>query len=286
VIIVLAVRGVPDLTMHDHLCFVYDQDVDVRQALLEYALTGLARRERVCVFSMPGAASAEIEADLSARGLPVADLVARGMLVLASAEHAYPVAGFLAADQRLTGYVDAVQTALAGGHTGLRVYVETQLLLAHPDVLAAWPAYELRIDVLVKQLPLTAVCAYDARRWTANNLVLAATVHTQQSRELTTFRLHAGRDGALRLSGELDFLTANHLYRLVVRTAPTRPSAVLDLSGIRFMDVTGARTIGTACEAIAGRHGPTVLRGASPLLRRIWAPATWSEIFPHVIIED
>jgi len=59
--IVLAVRGVSDLTVHDHLCFVYERDVDVRPALLKYVLAGLARRERVCVSTMPGAASAAID---------------------------------------------------------------------------------------------------------------------------------------------------------------------------------------------------------------------------------
>jgi hypothetical protein len=286
VIIVLAVRGVSDLAMHDHLCFVYDRDADARQALLEFTLAGLARWERVCVVTVPGAASAALDDDLRQSGLPLDDLVGDGMLVLDSAEKTYLNGGVFDADERLAAYTVAARAAMAEGYTGLRVYVETHFLLEHPGALASWPGYELRTDLLSKQFPITAVCGYDARRWTTSNLELAETVHTRRSRNHSRFRLHAGRDGTLRLSGDIDFLAANQVYRLLVRTAPCWPAAVLDLSGIRFIDVSGARSIGTACEAIADQHGPTTLRGATPLLRKIWKSAAWSDFFPHVILEE
>jgi anti-anti-sigma factor len=166
------------------------------------------------------------------------------------------------------------------------VYVDTGFLLGHPGAVAAWPGYELRADLLAKQLPITAVCAYDGRRWTPGDLFRAEAVHTRRSRDHGAFRMHPGRDGALRLSGEIDSLAADEVYRLLVVTAPSRPSDVLDVRGVSFVDVCGARTIGTACQDISGRHGPTRLRGVPPLLRRIWESATWSASFPSVCLED
>ncbi|GIE99460.1 MEDS domain-containing protein [Paractinoplanes rishiriensis] len=282
----LAVRGVPDLTVHDHLCFVYDRDAEVRQALVEYALAGLARWEQVRVFTVPGAASATILDDLRDVGLPVDDLVDYGLLIVDSAESAYLAEGVFDADERLERCAGAARSAIAQGHTGLRVYVETHFLLRHPDALSAWPAYELHTDLLVKQLPITAMCGYDARRWPTRNLMLAEPLHTRRSRQHSAFRLNVGRDGTLRLSGDVDFLTAAQVDRLLAQTAPSRPTAVLDVSGVCFIDVSGARAIGRFCEAIADEHGPTTLRGATPLLRKIWKPAGWSEYFPHAILED
>src|SRR5690349_8958045 len=85
VTIVLAVRAVSDLTVHDHLCFVYDRPAEARQSLLDYVVAGLARCERVHVYREPGAPGATIEEDLRAAGLPVSDLMASGMLLVGSA---------------------------------------------------------------------------------------------------------------------------------------------------------------------------------------------------------
>ncbi|MFI5894056.1 MEDS domain-containing protein [Actinoplanes sp. NPDC051513] len=278
--------GVPGLAMHDHLCLVYDRDADARRALLDYAVAGLAQRERVCVLTGHDSATAGIGDDLRAVGLPLDDLVDRGMLVLGSAAEAYLDGGVLESDRRLDGYAEAARSAVAEGYTGLRVYAETQFLLGHPGALEAWPDHELRADLLVKQAPMTVVCAYDARRWTPGDLLLAETVHSRRSRDHRAFSLHGGRDGALRLSGDVDFLAADQVYRLLVGAAPGRPTAVLDVSGVTLIDVRGARGIGMACEAIAGRHGPTTVRGASPLLHKIWRPSSWSELFPNVILQD
>ncbi|WP_433361067.1 MEDS domain-containing protein [Actinoplanes sp. CA-142083] len=275
--------GVPGLAPHDHLCFVYDRDADARRAVLDYTVAGLARHERVCVLTAPGLATAAIGDDLRAAGVPVDVLVDLGMLVLGSAAEAYLE---VEADQRLDRLAQAARSAVADGFAGLRVYTETEFLLGDPRVPAVWPAYELRADLLIKQIPLTAVCAYDARRCTPGDLMLAGTVHSRRSHDHRAFSLHGGRDGALRLSGDIDFLAADQVYRLLVGAAPGRPSAVLDVSGVTLIDVKGARGIGMACEAIAGRHGPTTVRGASSLLHDIWRPHSWSKLFPNVVLQD
>lgn len=282
----LAVRAVSDLTVHDHLCFVYDRDAEARQSLLDYVVAGLARRERVQVYREPGAPGATMEGDLRAAGLPVGDLVDARMLLVGPARETYLADGRVDAAGLLETFAAATRSALADGLAGLRVYLETGFLLGRPDALAAWPGYELRVDLLAKQLPLTAVCAYDVRGWTPGHLALAESVHTRRSREHGAFRMHAGRDGTLRLSGEIDGYAADQVYRLLVKTAWSRPTPVLDVSGVSFVDVSGARSIGTACEAIAGRHGPTRLRAAPPMLRKIWESATWSTFFPSVRLED
>jgi anti-anti-sigma factor len=280
---VFAGCGVPDLSIHDHLCFVYGDHTEAQQALLEYVVAGLARRERVCVLA--DTADATIDADLRSVGVPVDALADAGVLIFGSAEEAYLAGGSFDADRTLERYAEAARAAVAEGFTGLRAYAESQFLLGRPDSLAAWPAYELRADLLATQLPITAVCAYDSRRWPADDLMMAETVHTRRSRNQTAFGLHAGRDGALRLSGEIDFCAARQLHRLLVSTAPTRTRPVLDVSGVTFIDVSGARSLGTACEDVAGRLGPTTVRGATPLLRQIWDLTSWSDSFPNVIIE-
>lgn len=277
--------GVPDLSIHDHLCFVYGDHTEAQQALLEYVVAGLARHERVCVFATADAASATADVELRRVGVPVDALTEAGALIFGSAEEAYLAGGSFDADRCLRRYAEAAWAAVADGFTGLRAYAESQFLLDRPDSLAAWPAYELRADLLASRLPITAVCAYDSRRWPDDELMMAETVHTRRSRDHTTIRLHTGRDGALRLSGEIDFCASRQLRRLLVTTAATRTSPVLDVSGVTFIDVSGARNLGAACEDVAGRLGPTTIRGATRLLRQIWELTSWSDSYPNVIIE-
>jgi anti-anti-sigma regulatory factor len=282
---VVSAGGVAGLSPHDHLCFVYDRDPDARRAVLDYAVAGLARQERVVVLTAQDPVTAGIGDDLRTAGLPVDDLLGDGVLVFGSAADFYLADGVLEPDERLLEAADAARSAVAEGHTGLRVYAETQFLLGHPDALVAWPGYELRADLLVKQIPMTAVCAYDARRWAPGNLVLAETVHTRRSRDHQEFILRADRDGTLWLSGDIDLDVADQVFQLLVKTTPRRPAPVLDVSGVTFIDVSGARAIGMAGDVL-GRPGPATVRGASPQLRTIWRLAEWSGHFPQVILED
>ena len=277
--------GIPDLVPHDHLCFAYGEEAEVRQALLEYVVAGLARRERVCVFTMPDAASASIGADLRHVGVPLDALVDDGTLILGSAEQMYLADGVFDVDRRLAGYADAALAAVDDGFTGLRAYADCTFVLDHPQALAAWPGYELRADQLAGRFPITAMCGYDRHRWPADDLLLAESVHARRTCDPTAFRLHVGPDGTLRLAGEIDFFVAKQLHRLLVATAASRSTPVLDVSSVTFIDVSGARSLGTACEAVAGQHGPTTVRGATPLFRRIWELTSWSRSFPNVIIE-
>jgi anti-anti-sigma regulatory factor len=282
---VVSAGGVAGLSPHDHLCFVYDRDADARRAVLDYAVAGLARQERVVVLTAQDPVSAGIGDHLRTAGVPVDDLLGDGVLVFGSATDFYLAGGVLEPDKRLVEAAGAARSAVAEGHTGLRVYAETQFLLDRPDALLAWPGYELRADLLFKQIPMTAVCAYDARRWAPGNLVLAETVHTRRSRDHQDFRLRAGRDGTLWLSGDIDLDVADQVFQLLVKTTPGRAAPVLDVSGVTFIDVSGARAIGMAGDVLA-RPGPVTVRGASPQLRTIWRLAEWSGHFPNVILED
>ena len=282
----LAGRHIPDLTLHDHLCLVYRRDSEAQQALLEYVVAGLARRERVYVLTMPDTATDTLEADLRRIGVPFDDMVADHALVIGSAEQVYLTDGFFDTDRCLQAYARAARSAVDEGFTGLRAYAESQVVLDHPEALAAWPGYELRADLHATELPITVVCAYDARRWPADDLMLAEAVHAGRSRDHTAFWLRTDHDGLLRLSGEIDFAVSKELHRLLVTTASNRCGPVLDVSGVSFVDLGAARSLGAACEAVARRHGPTTIRGATSLLRKIWALTSWSDSFPNVIIED
>jgi anti-anti-sigma factor len=76
----------------------------------------------------------------------------------------------------------------------------------------------------------------------------------------------SGRGPSLSLHGEVDVTQADDLLRALVDVARETPGeVVLDLSGLRFLDVAGARALARATR---------LLRGADVQLRLVGAPRT------------
>jgi anti-sigma B factor antagonist len=90
------------------------------------------------------------------------------------------------------------------------------------------------------------------------------------------FTLHAvaGSTGAvITLGGELDLTNApalDHAVDDALARLCERPPArlILDMAGVKFLDVAAARVIATAAQAWPGPR-PIVIRDPSPIVRRL-----------------
>jgi anti-anti-sigma factor len=72
------------------------------------------------------------------------------------------------------------------------------------------------------------------------------------------------------VSGELDITNAPALYQRLMKVAATRPERlVLDLGGLVFVDVAGARALDCARQALEVGC-PVILRGARPSAREVF----------------
>lgn len=79
-----------------------------------------------------------------------------------------------------------------------------------------------------------------------------------------------GRVATVTLAGELDITNAPVLAERLLKVTGAHPERlVLDLSGLAFMDVAGARMLDCAFHALDGRC-PAVFRGFRPSARRIF----------------
>jgi anti-anti-sigma factor len=277
---------IEDLDLHDHVCWVYASEEEHRAVLASYLTAGLARDERVVFFGAPTVADY-----LSEAGVPVDELAEGGQLVLAPAEEEYLVDGRFDPDERLRGYAAAVQVALDEGFTGLRVAAETSWLLGCPTAQRVWPGYEFRADLLAVELPLTGLCAYDARHWPPEDLALLKSLHSltvpaRPGDVDTGFRLYGQRDGSIRLRGELDFVYAGQVRELLKAGAAESLAPVLDVTGLTFVDVAGMRAIGLTCQEMARKRRQATIRGASSLFRRVWQAAGFDRIDPAIVLDN
>lgn len=92
------------------------------------------------------------------------------------------------------------------------------------------------------------------------------------------FRLVCAGGGEWALSGEVDSSAAS-LFGAALDAAMREDEAVLDLSGLLFIDVAGMRTL-----AVALAHGGSwfSVRGVSASLRRYWTLGRFDHIAPLV----
>ncbi|WP_203901776.1 MEDS domain-containing protein [Virgisporangium aliadipatigenens] len=157
-----------------------------------------------------------------------------------------------------------VDDAVAGGHTGVRIAVDTTSLVGRD-----FARYELVADGLIARAPLVVMCGYDLSSVAPDLAALLDFVHP-----LRRPRGCAGGDGAYPdgaggwwMTGVLDLCNADHL-QLALSTMPPTGEVRIDVSQLRFCDAAATRVL---LRAASRRHpaGRLVLCGASPLLRRV-----------------
>lgn len=246
-----------------------------RDTVAAYLIAGRLAGERLLLLGTPQRTGQALDA-LDALGMDSAGLRAEGALVVADAEAAYLPGGAFDADARIAVYERLVLAALADGYTGLRVAADVPPALREITASGSWPSYELRADLLAARLPFTALCCYDRQWWAPDDVAPIAAVHAlafgpEGAAGHCGFRLHSGPDGAIALDGELDMAGSELLGRLLRSASAEMSGGLLDVSGLRFVDIVGLRAVADAAIALADLTSrPAVIRGASPAFVRLW----------------
>jgi anti-anti-sigma regulatory factor len=174
--------------------------------------------------------------------------------------------------------LDQVREALSQRYTRVTVTADHTALHALAPDLAELSAHERKLGELVDMLPVRALCQYDNREDGPAFLEDMAVVHPRSLIDLSW--AVSTVDDAWILSGELD--ASNHdrfaaaLHTMVAATSRRAP--VIDLSGLRFIDVESVKTL-----ISAAADGGIVLRAPGQVVRRLLARLGPP---PNVTVED
>jgi ABC-type transporter Mla MlaB component len=265
------------LGLSDHVCWVYENPADFTDAAVRWLSDGLGLGQRLLYVS--GRTADEMHADVA--GLPeVERLLSDGTLTLLSLPSLYDLDAPLVPEQQLRTYDALTRDAVAAGHAGLRVLAEVTELVVDPRRRADHVAWEhLADDYMSRSRPLAALCAY--RRDVVGDAAVGdlTAVHpvVRECPADSPFRLFFDR-GRLSVAGTVDtfgsgrlaaLLRASHAYGAhPVDGLP--PVAVLDVSGIEFVDARGAATLAEFAAGVRARGIDLSVEGAGTLLRRVW----------------
>jgi hypothetical protein len=270
---------IPDAGATDHICWVYDQDdASFDRAVRTFLAGGLDRGERLLCVGERVIHSISTDAD----GFAGAEaLIAGGTLHTVTTAEAYEAAAgtFVPGEQR--AYYDAAtREAIADGYTGLRVVAEVTALAADPATRPTLLQWELLADDVIAEGGFTAMCAYSGAL-PGPALADVATVHPLVNTPAGTppFQVFFD-DDQVALTGSVDSFSADRLARVLASSPVSDQGAVLDLGRVEFVDVAASRVIARWAQDLNARSLPLEVRGASPLLRRMWQVLALSDIAP------
>jgi anti-anti-sigma factor len=246
----------------DHVCWTFADAADLSAAVLPFLDEGRRLDEQLLFI---GASRPELLRVLAP--LPTRDeLLADGQLQVHGTDVVYGSGEQRSPEGRVTAYRILVAEAHQRGRTGLRVAADvTSLTRQGVGARRQLHVYEHLADAMMGTVPMTALCLYDAALG-EDVLGPVTLLHPDQHSGSEALAHLSGRGSSLSLHGEVDVTQADDLLRALVDVACDAPGeVVLDLSGLRFLDVAGARALARATR---------LLRGADVHLRLVGAPRT------------
>lgn len=93
-----------------------------------------------------------------------ADLLRRGILRVASIAEVYGPHRLVDAKEQRAVFTSVLTDALQSGFAGIRVAADNTSLIATPERLEAWCAWEAEADRFIVDNPVTGLCAFDVTR--------------------------------------------------------------------------------------------------------------------------
>ena len=246
----------------DHVCWTFADPADLSAAVLPFLDEGRRLGEQLLFVGASRAELLRILAPLPGRD----ELLSDGQLQVHATAAVYGSGEQLSPGEQVAAYRTLVAEAHERGRTGLRVAADVTPLARHRGgARRQLHVYEHLADAMMGALPMTALCLYDAAL--GDDVLGPVTLlHPDQHSGAEALAHLSGRGSSLSLHGEVDVTQADDLLRALVDVACDAPGeVVLDLSGLRFLDVAGARALARATR---------LLRGADVQLRLVGAPRT------------
>lgn len=251
-----------------HLCWAYADRAELLARAAEYLADGVAAGQWV---EYVGAASADALSEELA-GLPGGQAALdAGHAEVSSVRDFYRfVDGSDVVDAKaaVEARVSATEQALQRGFSGFRAVVDATAVVRDPVQREAFARFECLIDRKMSVLPVSAVCAYDARQLGIQAVSEMACLHPFVNDGYTPFRLYAEQGVHFALAGEID-LSCEALFDTTLgRTIPLCPEPVVAIDGhqLEFIDHRALRALGLHGQQ---RGRQVLLRTRSPSIARV-----------------
>lgn len=159
-----------------HMCYIFNDDDERHQLIAKYLESGLKGHEKVGYFASALSAKPADEV-LSDLGVGPVPNLKSGQFEASLAEDVYCPGHIFSPDHMLTTLRRFYSDSVAEGYAGARVSGEMEWALKGIPGSERLREYEARINTIVDEYPVTALCQYDARLFDGATLFETLRVH-------------------------------------------------------------------------------------------------------------
>jgi hypothetical protein len=159
-----------------HMCQIFGEDEERLDALLKFLSSGLEAGERTACFTEK-LDDARLARHLADHGLSRDELTESGAFSKAGTSDVYFQDGRFDPDRMLDLLRQFHRDSVAGGFPAARVIGEMTERVQHVPGGSRLMEYEARVSMLLKEVPITAVCQYDANAFDGATIMDVLKVH-------------------------------------------------------------------------------------------------------------
>jgi len=159
-----------------HMCQIFSEDEERLDALLKFLSSGLEAGERTACFTEK-LDDAQLTRHLADHGLSCDMLTESGAFSKAGTSEVYFQDGRFDPDRMLDLLRQFHKDSVAGGYPAARVIGEMTEQVQHVPGGSRLIEYESRVSRLLKEMPITAVCQYDAKAFDGAMIMEILKVH-------------------------------------------------------------------------------------------------------------
>jgi MEDS: MEthanogen/methylotroph, DcmR Sensory domain len=159
-----------------HMCFIFDDEDERRHVLAKYIQSGLQEREQVAYF-VDTMSPDELTQHLRRLGVEIPKNAEDRQCLISTAESTYCPDGTFRVERMLDTLEHAYEHCCSAGFDGLRVTGEMNWALRGYPGTDRLIEYESRVNQVLRKVPVTAICQYDARLFDGATLYNLLKVH-------------------------------------------------------------------------------------------------------------
>jgi anti-anti-sigma regulatory factor len=259
----------------DHVCWTFDSEPSRLDATAGFVRSGI-RAEHKIVYHTAALPPADVIAGLSERGIDAAGMARIGQLEVATAAETYLAGGHFDLAACMSGWADTCARAQAQGFAALRIVGDMAWACNGVPGAEALAHYEASVNAVYAEGYAMAVCQYDRRKFSRDQLRLVGSAHPGtlhadgRDRATPLLRIRYAGPAALRLVGDSDLsnraAVEAALAALSAEADRHQRTVRLDLSELRFAD---SATAGALLECAARTPTGVTITGCRPGLAEL-----------------
>jgi len=158
------VNAIEKISVHDHLCLIYETQKEQLSAVIPYMKIGLERGEK-CLYVVDDNTAAMVVTAMKGAGIEVESAVESGQLAIVSKQDSYLKQGYFDPDWMIAFLKRTTDEAKAAGFSALRVTGEMTWVLGGDPGTERLMEYEAKLNYFLPENAALAICQYSRGRF-------------------------------------------------------------------------------------------------------------------------